>query len=312
MVADLLRGFVKEDWIKELDFSTLEKASGSYVSDDLRDRHDDIIWRIRWKNVQGNHQNSAWLYVYLLIEFQSSVDWFMAVRIMTYVGLLYQDLIRSKAVKTNEPLPPVLPIVLYNGDPRWQAPADIADLITPAPGGLERYRPHLHYLLLDEGSYHEHELAELRNLAAALFRLENSRTPEDVQQVLQALIAWLQSPQQSNLRRAFTIWLKRVFLPGRMPTVAFDEIQDLQEVTNMLSERVKDWTKNWKQQGIEEGLQKGLQKGEAGLLLRLLEWRFGAVSEAISARVKQADSPMLELWSKRILTAQTIEEVFAD
>jgi len=318
MVADLLRGFVREDWIKELDFSTLEKINGSYVSDDLRERHDDVIWRIRWGKTQSD--KTDWLYVYLLLEFQSSIDWFMAVRIMTYVGLLYQDLIRSEAVKINEPLPPVLPIVLYNGDLRWQAPADIAELITPAPGELDRYRPHLHYLLLDEGSYHAHELAELRNLAAALFRLENSRTPEDVQQVLQALIAWLQSPQQSHLRRAFTIWLKRVFLPGRMPAVAFDEIQDLQEVTSMLSERVKDWTKNWKQQGIEEGLQEGLQKGrqeglqegKMDLLLRLLEWRFGAVSETISARVKQADSPTLELWSKRMLTAQTIEEVFAD
>lgn len=95
MVADLLRGFVREDWVAELDFSTLEKAGGSYVSDDLREREDDIIWRVRWKNVQGKDQNSAWLYVYLLIEFQSSVDWFMAVRIMTYVGLLYQDLVRK-------------------------------------------------------------------------------------------------------------------------------------------------------------------------------------------------------------------------
>ncbi len=232
----------------------------------------------------------------------------MAVRIMTYVGLLYQDLVRSEAVKINEPLPPVLPIVLYNGDPRWRAPTDIADLITPAPGGLERYRPHLHYLLLDEGRYHDHELASLRNLTAALFRLENSRTPEDVQQVLQALIVWLQSPEQNNLRRAFTVWLKRVFLPGRMPEVTFDEIQDLQEVHNMLTERVKEWSKNWKQEGIEEGL----QKGEMNLLLRQLEWRFGPVSEMINARVKQADSPTLQLWSKRILTAQTIEEVFAD
>jgi len=328
MVADLLRGFVKEDWVKDLDFSTLEKANGSYVSDDLRDRYDDIIWRIRWKNVQGKDQSSVWLYVYLLIEFQSSVDWFMAVRIMTYIGLLYQDLIRSEAVKTNELLPPVLPIVLYNGDPRWQAPVDIADLIIPAPGELEHYRPHLRYLLLDEGRYQDHELASLRNLSAALFRLENSRTPEDVQQVLQALIVWLQSPEQSNLRRAFTIWLKKVFLPGRMPEETFDEIQDLQEVHNMLSERVKEWSKNWEQQGIEkgwkegwqkgmqkgwqEGMQKGWQEGELNLLLRLLEWRFGPVSEVINVRVKQADSPTLELWSKRILTAQTIEEVFAD
>ncbi len=31
---DLLRGFVKEEWVTQLDFSTLEKVSGSYVSDD--------------------------------------------------------------------------------------------------------------------------------------------------------------------------------------------------------------------------------------------------------------------------------------
>lgn len=47
MVADLLRGFVKEDWVAALDFSTLEKVNGSYISDDLREREDDIIWRVR-------------------------------------------------------------------------------------------------------------------------------------------------------------------------------------------------------------------------------------------------------------------------
>ncbi|MFM8330126.1 MAG: Rpn family recombination-promoting nuclease/putative transposase [Candidatus Methylumidiphilus sp.] len=38
MVADLLRGFVHEDWVAELDFSTLEKCHGHYVSDRLRKR----------------------------------------------------------------------------------------------------------------------------------------------------------------------------------------------------------------------------------------------------------------------------------
>lgn len=40
MVASLLRDFVSEDFISELDFSTLEQCSGSYVTDDLRERHD--------------------------------------------------------------------------------------------------------------------------------------------------------------------------------------------------------------------------------------------------------------------------------
>ena len=42
------------------------------------------LWRVRW--------GERWLYVYLLLEFQSTVDRLMAVRLLTYVGLLYQDL----------------------------------------------------------------------------------------------------------------------------------------------------------------------------------------------------------------------------
>ena len=87
MVADLLRGFVLEDWVKDLDFNTLERVSGGYVADDLREREDDIVWRVRF--------GGEWLYVYLLIEFQSSVDHFMAVRVLAYLGLLYQDIIRT-------------------------------------------------------------------------------------------------------------------------------------------------------------------------------------------------------------------------
>ena len=47
LVADLLRGFVCEDWVKALDFTSLEKMSSSYVADDLRSREDDVIWRVR-------------------------------------------------------------------------------------------------------------------------------------------------------------------------------------------------------------------------------------------------------------------------
>ena len=55
MVRDLLVGFVEKPWIEQLDLTTLEKASGSYVADDLRDREDDVIWRVRFRD--------RWLYL---------------------------------------------------------------------------------------------------------------------------------------------------------------------------------------------------------------------------------------------------------
>ena len=57
-------GFIEEPWTQEVDPTTLEKVSGSFVSDDLRDREDDIIWRVRWKD--------QWVYVYLLTHLTQS------------------------------------------------------------------------------------------------------------------------------------------------------------------------------------------------------------------------------------------------
>ena len=179
MVEDLLRGFVREGWVQHLDFSTLERVGNSYVTEDLREREDDMIWRLRW--------GEEWLYIYLLLEFQSTIDRFMAVRVMVYLGLLYQDLIKAKQLTRTGRLPPVLPVVLYNGEPRWTAAEEIAELIEAAPGELEYYRLRLRYLLLDEGRYRTEELVSLRNLVAAVFRLENNRTPADVLNVVTTL-----------------------------------------------------------------------------------------------------------------------------
>jgi hypothetical protein len=38
MVADLLVGFVREPWVAEVELDTLERVSGTYVSDDPRTR----------------------------------------------------------------------------------------------------------------------------------------------------------------------------------------------------------------------------------------------------------------------------------
>jgi len=61
-----------------------------------------VIWRVKCQN--------QWLYVYLLIEFQSRIDYFMAVRIVTYIGLLYQDLIKQHKLGKKDKLPPVFPL----------------------------------------------------------------------------------------------------------------------------------------------------------------------------------------------------------
>lgn len=299
MVIDLLQGFVHEPWVAELDFTTLEIVSGSYVSDDLRGREDDVIWRVKCRH--------SWIYVYLLIEFQSTIDRYMAVRLITYMGLLYQDLIKTKQLTADKRLPPIFPVVLYNGEKCWNAATELKELIVNLPGGLERYLPSFKYLILDEGACELDQLTPLKNLVAAIFRLENHTSPEDVIEVIANLIEWLATPEQTRLRRSFSIWINRVLQAPGDSDQPMHNMNDLVEIKTMLAQRIPQWI----QEGELRGEIKGEIKGEAKTLLKLLNLKFGAVPNWAEEKVNAADKDQLDRWVERVLTTDTLENLFA-
>ncbi|MYH32153.1 MAG: Rpn family recombination-promoting nuclease/putative transposase [Acidobacteria bacterium] len=105
MIRDLLSGFAARGWSETLDFTSLNALPASYVSQNIEQRHSDPVWRIRFRD-------ERWLYVVVLLKFQSTVDQRMAVRMLTYTGLLYERLIADGALRDHDKLPPVLPIVI--------------------------------------------------------------------------------------------------------------------------------------------------------------------------------------------------------
>ena len=142
MVEHLLRACLPDDLLAAADFSELGELSTEYVSDELRKRHGDTVWRLRL--------GERWVYLLILLEFQSEDDRWMALRILTYTGLLYQELVRNEAPEVADGrLPPVLPIVLYNGTEPWTAARKMSGLVAPGGPWLAPYQPAQGYFLLD-------------------------------------------------------------------------------------------------------------------------------------------------------------------
>ena len=296
MVESLLRDFVSADFIADLDFSTLERCSGSYVTDDLRERHDDIVWRVGWKK-------GSWCYVALLLEFQSTPDHWMALRTLSYTTLLLLDLVKTGKVRENEGLPPVFPIVIYNGGKAWKAPQEVAALFAPMPEGLKYYRPQHRHFLLDESRVSGEELDKSKGLVAQLLRLERAQEPEQVRQIVRELIARLHGPGYQSLRRAFTVWLGRVVLKRSGITEEIPEFQDLREVDAMLEERAAQWKNEYITLGRKEGEAKGLGRG----VQLLLEARFGALPASVTTYISSSsDSNTLQ---KMMLSAYHAESL---
>ena len=297
MVESLLRDFVSADFIADLDFSTLERCSGSYVTDDLRERHDDIVWRVGWKK-------GSWCYVALLLEFQSTPDHWMALRTLSYTTLLLLDLVKMGNVRENEGLPPVFPIVIYNGGKAWKAPQEVAALFAPMPEGLKYYRPQHRHFLLDESRVPGEELDKSKGLVAQLLRLERAQEPEQVRRIVRELIARLHGPEYLSLRRAFTVWLGRVVLKRSGITEEIPEFQDLREVDAMLEERAAQWKHEYITLGRKEGEAKGLGRG----VQLLLEARFGALPASVTTYISSSsDANTLQKMMLSAYHAETLQ-----
>ena len=198
MVADLLRSVLPAETLDALDLQSLEKVPASYVGEDFRQRHGDTVWR-----VQAVGKDSGWAYVLVLLEYQSSTDSTMALRVTEYTTMLHRELLRTKAAEPGE-LPPVLPIVLYNGEWQWNAARDVRDLIAKTPPALAAYQPSQRYMLVDV----RHAKADYAGeLMQAVAQLEQSRSPKDLAQVAQLLTKLLGSSANEELRHAFAAWL---------------------------------------------------------------------------------------------------------
>jgi hypothetical protein len=316
LVRDLIIGFIPDDWLHSLDYSTLEKVPGHYVTEDFQQRADDIVWRVK---VGGE-----WLYLYLLIEFQSSVDKYMALRMMVYTGLLYQDLIKRGDVLEDGRLPPILPIVLYNGSQRWTAATEVADLIPAVPGLVEQFKPKLRYLLIDENAYSDSQLVSVNNLVAAVFRLEHPADPQTISDLLTSLNDWLSD--RPDLRRMFALWIRATLMRKPEYGIVLPQVDDLQEINVMLSQRLEEWAHRYKaegvlqgiekgieqgvKQGIEQGIEQGLVKGESKLLRKLLERKFGPLPVNVADRLNNATEVELERWGDAVLTENTLDAIF--
>ena len=297
MVAEMLREFVAGPWLDDLDLDGMERLNAKFHAGTSERRDGDMIWRIP-------RRGGGDTYLVLLLEFQSTPDHWMALRALVYAGLLWQHLVAEKRLPLDGRLPPVLPVVLYNGDRRWAAPLALNELVgLPENSPLWRWQPHMRYHMVDEGAFGDEDLAERETLPALLFRLESFPDPEQIVGLADAVVAWfVRHPGFEGLRAIFAEMLGSLMGP-LAPGVAVPK--ELLEVRDMLATRAE----TWKQQWLQEGRQEGRQEGEAALLVRLLSRRFGALPDWAKDRVATGDTVALEEWGLRVLDASSLEDV---
>jgi hypothetical protein len=296
-----------------IDFATLARCPGTFVSDDFSQRHADLLFSAQ---IAGK---KALLYV--LFEHQSTVDPLMLFRLLAYMVRIWEAHLRSEPEATR--LPAILPVLLHHSRSGWTAKVAFEDLLDVDPTVLAEiapYIPHFRCVLDDLGEESEEDL-RARAMSAlgrlALWCLKNSRTPE----LLVAQFGrWAELMRQvarapDGMAALGTI-LQYVWEVHA--TIGVEELRELvaREVGKDVEEAIVTTADMLRAEGRGEGLTKGRSEGrlegQREMLLKQLSKRFGTLPEDAAARVNAAGPTDLEAWSDRVLTAATLAGVLGD
>ena len=285
-VKDLIQGFVALDCVSDFDFNTLERENGSYVTKENTERHDDIIWKLRWRD--------KWVYVYILIEFQSDVDETMPVRIMSYVALFYLYLLTNKNLEywKEKKLPVVLPIVLYNGKDIWNVPKNIESMFKETHKEFYKFVPKLSYYFIDEVHPESNEKDTvydgLENSVGATMKLQRVASTDKFTEFLNELKEIIKSPNYTNKFDTFMVFMRR-FLSAVYDNPAFEQAITLEEIIKM--------TKTFRDYDRENDLEEGKKEGEFNTVYNFIKQGLVTIEQAAKS-IGLTEEQLLEGFKK--------------
>jgi predicted transposase/invertase (TIGR01784 family) len=294
-----------------LAWDTVRHEPGSFIDPDLADRHSDLLFSIEVRETRA--------YLYLLLEHQSTNDDDMPLRMLIYLVRIWE---RYRKQHKKGPLPLIIPAMICHAPDGWTAPVAFEDLFDPHPSsipGLAQLVPSFSLLLEDLVHLGNDELKQ-RALAVfpklAMWVLRDARSTEQLLQNLQpwseALREVLRTPHGME---AAAQLLRYIALVGG--DVQFKELrakirEQIPEAEGVAMTIAEELRQEGRAEGLRNGRAEGYRNGRVEMLEKQLLLKFGEPSTARATQIQAASDEQLERYVERILTATSIEAVFAD
>ncbi|MEZ4435060.1 MAG: Rpn family recombination-promoting nuclease/putative transposase [bacterium] len=315
VAADAIRRLLDPALADAIDWDHIEHIPTDFISDDLQNHRADLILRVTLRGEPA--------FLFILYEHQSSVDPMMPFRVVVYMVRLWQGHLRDNPGARH--LPPIVPIVLYNGARPWTAPLDFHDLFTVDPSIFETLAPFLpsFRVLLDDLVRTTDDAIEqsTRRALATLALLVLKHAPNDksldpfVARLTPHLVAALAEPGglDALVRTLYYVYEHSDLERGAIESLIAPRVDpQTREVIMTTAQKLRA---EGREEGRAEGREEGRKEERAdkkALLVGILERRFGKIPDALAERILTADGPTRDRWLDRIFHANTLDELLAE
>jgi predicted transposase YdaD len=297
---ELMEGYVDADWKSRLDYSHSQRIDKTFILQGLEKQESDVLYKVP---LLGQEKE---IYLFVLIEHQSTIDYSLAFRILVYLTNVWSDIYKNVPEETRRQqsfrLPPVFPIVLYNGAGPWTAARTLREMVDEGEI-FGDYLPNVKYHLVDIARADPQRLQQLGNSLAGVFLLEHDLQGEEFAAAMQQAFDLIDQDTDEPLWRAIVTWITARIL-REMPEQAAEVLdkldldkRDRKEIRSMLETMPKKIFALGMQKGRQEGRQEGEQIGirktvanalKAGLDVETIHNITGVPKEEIRKLQKQA------------------------
>ncbi len=272
-----------------------ELLSEHFIDKKLKTHVADAVLRAR---LRGGKE----FFVYVIIEHKRQEKPGDLLQLAGYLVDVYRWLLK----KHGAPLPPVIPLIIYNGSKPWRGPVEFRQLLDKRAYG---WRDTLNFKVkvLDVGRLSIQRLATDAELKKGLLVMKTPAVPLD--EVAEVFTAVLRATRgDTDLRQLAYHYYDEVLSADAVSLVGTAGVQYQQTEEPMM----QTWSQQWLKQGEKRGEKRGARAGSERALRTFLKARFGELPPGADSRLKRASLATLERLTVKAATAKSAAAVFQD
>ena len=256
---DFIKKYVGFDWMLDLTVDDIELVNKEFVTDQFDTYESDLVYKIHLRGL--SRESVEEVYIFFLQEMQSKNDFTMPFRLLVYMTAIWMDFFKNTDEKRRKRkdyrLPPIIPLVLYNGAPDWTAPLHFKDKVAHSDR-FNGYVCDFEYILINVCKLDRGEIKKRNTLIDNILLADQFRTKE----------AWLENVKDLSDRvrklskedqNLWKDWYEHAF--QRVNQELKDKFMELfqngdDNMCNSLEQLIMDQVEVGREEGIAEGIER--------------------------------------------------------
>lgn len=248
VAEEFFKNYLSKDLQSITDFNSIEIQKESFIENNLKSSYVDVLFKAKINDKTG--------YFYILIEKQSSQEYFMSFRLQKYMHKIADTHIKNHP--KNKYLPRIYPIVVYANKSKYNQPRSILDLYDPEFKEIAKKTLIEEFQLLDLTQINDKELQNSQYSGFMLSLLKHIRDKE-LRKFFELEKIRIKIISESDMG---LIELALYYILRFRDDINYDPVLEFKKaVSETKAEEIMTIAERIEQEGFRKGIEQGILKG---------------------------------------------------